>query len=71
MDPKSGMQSTEFWLSLAFGVIFAANGTVFVNIPWDQMIVLAGVFGVYTGGRSFVKGQTAKGVVAAALNGKK
>lgn len=71
MDPKSGAQSTEFWLSLAFGVIFAANGTEFVTIPWDQMIVLAGVFGIYTGGRSFVKGQTAKGVVAAALNGKK
>ena len=37
--------------------------------PGDQMIVLAGVFGVYTGGRSFVKGQTAKGVVVAALKG--
>jgi len=71
MDTKSGKQSTEFWLSLAFGVVFLANGTEYVNIPWDQMIVLAGVFGVYTGGRSFVKGATAKGVVAAALNGKK
>ena len=71
MDPKSGKQSTEFWLTLAFGVVFVANGTEYVNIPWDQMIVLAGIFGVYTGGRSFVKGQTAKGVVAAALNGKK
>ena len=71
MDPKSGKQSTEFWLTLAFGVVFLANGTEYVDIPWDQMIVLAGVFGVYTGGRSFVKGQTAKGVIAAALTGKK
>ncbi len=69
MNPKSGKQSTEFWLSLAFGVVFVLNGTVWVDIPWDQMIVLAGVFGVYTGGRSFVKGQTAKGVVVAALKG--
>ncbi|KKN82619.1 hypothetical protein LCGC14_0306840 [marine sediment metagenome] len=70
MDPKSGKQSTEFWLSLAFGVVFLANGTEYVDIPWDQFIVLAGVFGVYTGGRSHVKAQEAKAMVAAALNGK-
>ena len=69
MEPKNGKRSTEFWLCLAFGVVFLANGTAYVDIPWDQMIVLAGVFGVYTGGRSHVKAQEAKSVVAAALKG--
>lgn len=60
MNPRPGKNSSEFWLTLAYGVIFALNGSAYLNVPWDQMIVLAGVFGVYSGGRSFVKGKAAQ-----------
>ncbi len=56
---KSGNKSTEFWLVLAYGVMTLVNGTEFVNVPWDQMTVLAGVFSVYAGGRSWVKAKGA------------
>lgn len=53
-----GMKSSEFWLVLA--VIGAAllNGTDFINIPWEQFAIVTGAVGVYTGGRSLVKGMS-------------
>ena len=52
---KPGKQSTEFWLILSFVATFLANGSMYINIPWEQFPVLAGVVGVYAGGRSWVK----------------
>ena len=67
MNPKPGKQASEFWLSVGFMALAAANGTVYVNIPWDQFPFIAAVVGLYSGGRSFVKGRTIKGLVAEAV----
>lgn len=56
----AGKQTTEFWLVLAYGLMVLANGTDFINVPGDQMTVLAGIFATYTGGRSWVKASEKK-----------
>ena len=71
LNPKSGPKSSEFWAVVIYAVVLVLNGTEYVGIPADQMTVFAGLIGSYVVGRSWVKGETAKGVVAAALNGKK
>ena len=55
---KSGVQSSEFWMTALFAVAYLLNGTALINIPWNEMLALAGVCGVYTGGRSYVKAKT-------------
>lgn len=54
---KPGVNSSEFWMGIIYIAAMLANGTQFFNIPWDQMAIAAGVVGVYTAGRSFVKGR--------------
>lgn len=59
---RAGKATSEFWLLIAFFVVVVVNGTDFVNIPVEQVTMLAaGAFG-YTGGRTFLKNSIAKGV---------
>lgn len=71
LNPKSGPKSTEFWAVITYAAVLVLNGTEYVEIAADQMTVFAGLIGSYVVGRSWVKGETAKGVVAAAVNRKK
>lgn len=50
-----GKKTSELWLILSVGVMAIANGTDFINVPWDVVTWYAGLAGVYTGGRSVVK----------------
>ena len=67
MEPKAGNKTSEFWLSIGFMGLCVANGTEHVNIPWDQIPFVAGVVGLFSGGRSYIKGRTIKTLVAAAV----
>ena len=53
---ERGSKTSEFWLVVAGIAATLINGTEFVNIPWDQFsVVVVGLIGSYTGGRSLVK----------------
>lgn len=52
---KTGRQSSEFLLVLALGGIMLANGTEFIDVPWDQFKWYAGTVVAYVGARSYVK----------------
>lgn len=71
MEPKPGIKSSEFKMIVAVFVLAIANGTEYVNIPWEQFTWLIGLAMGYTGQRGLVKVRAVKDVVAAALNGKK
>lgn len=71
INPKPGPKSSEFWAVVIYAVVLVLNGTEYVEIAADQMTVFAGLVGSYVLGRSWVKGETAKSVVAAALKGEK
>lgn len=65
MDPlKSGKTTSEFWLMILYSVIFVANGTSYVHIPWDQFALYTAVVFGYNGGRALIKNTVAK------INGK-
>ena len=52
-------------------VVTVLNGTEWVNIPWDEFLVIfGGLTGLYTGGRTYIKGVAAKAIVQAAVDGK-
>ena len=55
-----GRKATEFWALLAYIAAFVANGSVYIEIPWDQYTVLAGLVASYVAGRSYVKAAVAK-----------
>jgi hypothetical protein len=61
--PSKGIKSTEFWMFVATGIMLVANGTSFVNIPWDQIVVWMAANGLYAGLRTTEK-------VVALKNGK-
>lgn len=50
-----GMKSSEFWLTIATFAVVVLNGTTFINIPWDTLMVLAGSNGAYALSRGFAK----------------
>ena len=52
-----GKKTTEFWLIVATAVTMLVNGSDYVNVDPDTMRWFLGLVGVYTGGRSFVKGK--------------
>lgn len=57
-DPlRPGSKSSEFYLTVLVMLIFVANGTTYVNIPWDNMIWIAGLAGLNIGGRTLLKKQ--------------
>ena len=71
MEPKPGVQTSEFKLILVVAVVTVLNGTEWVNIPWDEFLVIfGGLTGLYTGGRTYIKGVAAKAIVQAAVDGK-
>jgi len=55
MDPSKGLRTTEFWMFAATGIVMIANGTSFVNVPWDQFTIWMGAFGLYTAARTTEK----------------
>jgi len=52
---KPGKSSSELWLIIATGAMLLANGTDFINVPWETLETFAMISGVYAGGRSWVK----------------
>ena len=57
---NAGRKSSELWLVVACGVMLLANGTEYVNVPWETMQWYIGLTGVYAGGRSVVKREGAR-----------
>ena len=53
--PSKGLKSTEFWMSVLSGVVMVANGTDYINIPWDNFMVWLGANGFYVGARTVEK----------------
>ena len=50
-----GMKTSEFWLTVAvFGMVIL-NGTAFVNIPWDTLMVIAAGNGAFAVSRGLAK----------------
>lgn len=46
---KNGNKTTEFGLIIAYILLILANGTEYVNIPWQEMASLgAAIFGYCT-----------------------
>ena len=60
MNP--GKKSSEFWLIIASGLMMLANGTEYVNVPWETLQWFIGLTGVYSGGRHLVKREDVKAV---------
>jgi len=58
-----GKKSSEFWLIIACGVMLLANGSEYINVPWETLQWFIGLTGVYAGGRQFVKREDAKATV--------
>lgn len=52
---KPGLNSSEFWLVAAYMLVMLANGTQFFDIPWEHVLAMGGVVGVYNIGRTAVK----------------
>ena len=53
--PSTGVKTTEFWMTVLSGVILLANGTSFVDIPWDQFVIWMAANGLYIAGRTTEK----------------
>ena len=54
---KPGKSSSEFHLIVASMILMIANGTEYVNIPWETVQWYLGAISVYAGGRQWVKKQ--------------
>lgn len=52
---RSGVLTTEFWCAVMFVVVILANGTQWVEIPGDHIMLLAAVLFGYGGGRMLLK----------------
>lgn len=52
---KSGLRTTEFWLSLLGASLPLFNRHLGLNIPTDAMLSIAGIVISYVLGRSIVK----------------
>ena len=55
MQPKPGIQSTEFLALMLLGITIIANGTAFVNIDGNTMNIFIGAVMAYIGQRGWVK----------------
>ena len=55
MLPTNGNKSSEFKGMVMAAVIVLANGTVWVDVPWDTVNLLAMAFLGYAGLRTGVK----------------
>ena len=55
MNPTTGLKSSEFWLTV---LVFVAMMTKkWTGIESEEVYAIAGLAGIYVGGRSFVKGK--------------
>jgi len=52
MDPSKGINSTEFWMFVATGIVMVANGTPHISVPWDQFTIWIAATGLYAGLRT-------------------
>lgn len=59
MAPQPGWKSTEFYLTVL--VIIAVMLSTKLGITSEQLYIILGAAGIYTGGRSFTKAQASKG----------
>ena len=57
---RKGVMTSEFAGMILTFVTIIANGTRFVEIPGDQIILLAGMATAYGGGRTLLKNTLAK-----------
>lgn len=58
---RKGMTTSEFRLVLLFFAVVLANGTRYIDIPVEQMTMLATLAFGYGGGRLMLKNTMAKG----------
>ena len=52
---RSGANSTEWRIFLVGGAMILANGTVYVDVPWDVLLAYLGLGGLGMGGRILQK----------------
>ncbi len=57
---RSGKSSSEFYGMLLFVFVILVNGTEFVNIPGQQIAMVATLIFGYGGGRVLLKNTVAK-----------
>lgn len=60
MQPKPGIQSTEFLALILLGATVVANGTAFVNIEPNTMNIFIGAVMSYIAQRGYVKSTASK-----------
>ena len=58
-----GIKSSELKLIVFCGLMMLANGTEYVNVPWEPFEWFIGLPGVYTVARGFVKREDIKATV--------
>ena len=51
---------TEFIALLAYGLFMIANGTTYIDVPWDQMTLYLAAVSGYAGVRQFGKARVPK-----------
>jgi len=66
MEPKAGIQSTEFLALILLGITVIANGTVWVNIDAGTLNIFIGTVMAYIGQRGYVKGKATDAAKTAA-----
>ena len=54
-DVKTGLKTTEFWMTLLAAVLPVLNSKLGLQIPIEGVLSVAGVAGTYVLGRSWVK----------------
>ena len=63
-----GIKSSELKLIVFCGLMMLANGTEYVNVPWETFEWFIGLPGIYTVGRHVVKREDVKSKAAAPAN---
>ena len=56
---RQGIKTSEFWLILLFFAVVLLNGTSFVNLPGEDIAMLAALSFGYGGGRTVLKNSLA------------
>lgn len=53
---QSGFRTSEFWLTI--GILAMASTKKWTGLSFEEILTVAAVVGVYTGGRSFLKARS-------------
>ena len=56
-----GIKTSEIWVLIAYMATILANGTTFINVPWEVMTAAMIPVTAYLAGRSVVKAATKNG----------